>query len=137
MRGKDNIEQENTDDKCMIIVPVGLLAKIDLNRDKLSRAEFIELCIDTLTERGDEETQDAMETVFPAYRVALPKRQNGSNGSNGSNVTRAEFDDLKTSIKDMMRSFVESLPQQMAENWSQATCDANDRSQQLMELLED
>jgi hypothetical protein len=134
MRGKDNIEQEPNDDKCMIIVPVSLLAKIDLNRDKLSRAEFVELCIDTLTERGDDEAQDAMEAVFPAYRVAQPKRHNGGNGSG---VTRSEFDELKSSIKDMMRSFVESLPQHMAENWSQATSDANERSQQLMELLED
>jgi hypothetical protein len=131
MRGKDNIEQEKTDDKCMIIVPVSLLAKIDLNRDKLSRAEFVELCIDTLTQQGDDEGLDPVETVFPAYRVAQSNRQNGSN------VTRDEFDDLKTSIKDMMRSFVESLPQHMAENWSQATDDAEQRSRQLMELLED
>lgn len=131
MRGKENLEQEKTDDKCMIIVPVSLLAKIDLNRDKLSRAEFVELCIDTLTQQGDDEGQDPLETVFPAYRVAQ------SNTKNGSNVSRDEFDDLKSSIKDMMRSFVESLPQHMAENWSQATNDAEQRSQQLMELLED
>jgi hypothetical protein len=131
MRGKENLEQEKNDDKCMIIVPVSLLAKIDLNRDKLSRAEFVELCIDTLTQQGDDEGLDPVETVFPAYRVAQ------SNARNGSNVSRDEFDDLKSSIKDMMRSFVESLPQHMAENWSQATNDAEQRSQQLMELLED
>jgi hypothetical protein len=131
MHGKDEFEQEKNDDKCMIIVPVSLLAKIDLNRDKLSRAEFIELCIDTLTERGDEEGAEHIAGMFPAYRVAQ------QNKLTGSNVTRNEFEDLKSGIKDTLRAFVESLPQHMADSWTQATSDAEERSKQLMELLDD
>ncbi len=131
MRGKDEFEQEKNGDKCMIIVPVGLLAKIDLNRDKLSRAEFVELCIDTLTERGDEEGANHIAGVFTAYRVAQ------QNKLTSSNVTRSEFEDLKSGIKDTLRSFVECLPQQMADSWTHATSEAQERSKQLMELLDD
>lgn len=131
MQAREDAEQEMTNDRSMIIVPVNLLAKIDMNRDKLSRAEFIELCIDTLTERGDEESRDLVASVFPAYGMAQPRKPARTN------VTRDEFDELKTSIKDMLRAFVACMPQHMADSWNEATSDAQERSKQLLEMLDE
>ncbi len=131
MQAREEAEQEMTSDRSMIIVPVGLLAKIDMNRDKLSRAEFIELCIDTLTERGDDENPDLVASVFPSYTMAQPRK------AASANVSREEFTELKTSIKDMLRAFVACMPQHMADSWNQATNDAQERSKQLLEMIDE
>jgi hypothetical protein len=116
-------------DKGIIVVPMTLLAKVDMNRDKLSRAEFVELCIDTVLNQveGDADIE-AAESLLENERIKQAKNPENP-------VSRGEFLELKENMKGMLRSFVESLPQQATKTWSRATDDAQQRSKQLKDLL--
>ncbi len=64
----------------IIIVPERLLRKIDENRDNLSRAEFIELCINTCLEGREEK---------------------------GDYITRKDFRKFQEEVKELIGSIME------------------------------
>ena len=79
-----NMESQNS---AMFVVPQGLLDKIDRHRDKLSRAEFVDLCIDTLLELSETQGNGAKDTI-----------------------NRPEFEEFKKGVKDILRGYIDLLP---------------------------
>jgi hypothetical protein len=79
----------------MIIVPVELLEKIDRNRGQLSRAEFIDFCIDTLLQKGEE--------------LAPPGAAEGETVAPAESVSRQEFEEFRKRIKELQRAFIDFM----------------------------
>ncbi len=128
MNRKNEMEQEYSQAKGIIIVPLKLLAKIDLNRDTLSRADFIEQCINALMEQGDGESDVSRDAA--GFRPTQPSR------AENNAVSRTEFGEFKENIKDLLQSCIEYLPDQVVEPLARATGDAQERFKRLEELLE-
>ena len=108
---------EPSQDKGMIIVPVRLLEKIDQCRDKLSRAEFVEFCVDALLKQGE----------------GISAR--GAEGE--ESVSRQEFDEFKKGIKNLQRAYIDLLLTISLEPLSKASAqELESFKQRLAELLE-
>lgn len=95
--GWEVIQDMESQNNAMFVVPQGLLDKIDQHRDKLSRAEFVDLCIDTLLELGEAQGNGAKDTI-----------------------SRTEFEDFKKSVKDILRVYIDLLPAATSEHLSKA-----------------
>ena len=80
---------ESSREKGIVIVPQAVLDKIDRNKDDLSRAEFIEACIDALLE-GKEAGERGGRT-------------------SGGDISREEFDDFKKSLRSLQQAIIEML----------------------------
>ncbi len=109
---------EPSQDKGMIIVPVRLLEKFDQCRDKLSRAEFVEFCVDALLKHEEEGVS------------ARGAKDEGS-------VSRQEFDEFKKGIKNLQRAYIDLLLTISLEPLSKASAqEVESFKQRLSELLE-
>lgn len=102
-----NSEIEQARDNSIVIVPRRLVEKIDRNRDKLSRAGFIELCIDALMDMGDDAE---INEAKPNLTRTPTKIQDRLPENEPKVVSRAELDEFKRSIKELLRAYVEYLP---------------------------
>ncbi len=108
---------ELSQDKGMIIMPVRLLERIDQSRDKLSRAEFVEFCVDALLKQEEE---------------GVPRGAEG-----GGTVSRQEFDEFKKGIKNLQRAYIDLLLTISLEPLSKASAqEVQSFKQRLAELLE-
>ncbi len=108
---------EPSQDKGVIIVPGRLLEKIDQCRDKLSRAEFVEFCVDALLKHEEE---------------GVPRGTEGE-----ESVSRQEFDEFKKGIKELQRAYIDSLLTVSLEPLSKAAAqEVKGIKQRLSELLE-
>ena len=108
---------EPSQDKGVIIVPVSLLEEIDQCRDKLSRAEFVEFCVDALLKQEEE---------------GVPRGAEG-----GETVSRQEFDEFKKGIKNLQRAYIDLLLTISLEPLSKASAqEIESFKQRLAELLE-
>jgi hypothetical protein len=119
MNRENGMEPEENKSHGMVIIPVSLLEKIDLNRDKLSRADFIELCLDTLLQQGQRYSDSASARPGIAQRRKAAER----------GVSHADFEEFKDDIKELLRSCVDYLPERVDEQ------DTDERSRRLQELL--
>ncbi len=88
---------ELTEDKAIIVFPAKLLQIIDRSRDRLSRVEFIEVCIDTLLKQG-EVSGVAPEKVGAARGVETEE-----------SVSHQEFEEFKRGMKNLQRAYIDLL----------------------------
>ena len=93
-------QQETSQDKGMIIVPLRVLEKIDRNKDRLSRAEFVELCIDTLLEQGEALSRLREQTEG----VTIAERPQSEEA-----VSRKEFEEFRKGMKKLQRAYMDLL----------------------------
>lgn len=107
-------------DKALIIIPVKLLERIDQNREKLSRAEFVEFCINTLLKQG-EVSDVAPEKVGAAKGVETEE-----------SVSRQEFEEFKRGIKNLQQAYIELL---LAFNLEPAARDSTEKREQLTQRV--
>jgi hypothetical protein len=116
---------ELTQDKGMIIFPVRLLEKIDRSRDRLSRAEFVEFCVDTLLKQEE-------------VSVTEPEEKISAKGAKAEeSVSRQEFEEFKNGIKNLQRAYIELLLAVTLEPLSKASAEEVERfKERLAELLE-
>ncbi len=121
------LEQEDSEDRGMVIIPIPLrlLRKIDLNRDTLGRADFIELCIDTLL--GQAGTQCDTTKLFAGLRTTQHHKVEADT------VTHAELEEFEKRVKDLLQTCIDCLPDSIL---NKATFEAQERSRQLRELME-
>ncbi len=116
---------ELTQDKAIIIIPARLLEKIDRSRDRLSRAEFVEFCTDTLLKRG-EVSGIAPEEVGVVRGLKAEEA-----------VSRQELEEFKNGIKNLQRAYIDLLLIVTLEPLSKASPEELGRfKQRVAELLE-
>ena len=82
----------------MLILDQGLIERIDENRGDLSRAEFVELCIDNCFDgvEPEKEGKHAAEREFATRRKEVTVY-----------VTEEEFQEFKRGIKDVLKAFLD------------------------------
>ncbi len=122
---RENLEQEGSEDNGMIIIPLRLLKKIDRNRDRFSRVEFIEFCLNTLLEQGGAQS----EVTQPPPELRRTKYHEAEDTASRS-ISRSEFEQFKRDIKDLMRSHINLLRGAILEPTNEITFDEQDRFRQ-------
>ncbi len=117
---------ESTEDKAIIVIPAKLQRIIDRSRDKLSRVEFIEVCINTLLKEGE----------VPG--VAPEKVDTAKGAEVGESVSRQEFEEFKRGMKNLQHAYIDLL---LAFNFEPAARGSTEKREQLtqrvMKLLEE
>ncbi len=117
---------EPTEDKAIVIIPAKLLRIIDRSRDKISRVEFIEVCINTLLKQG-EVPGVAPEKVGAARGVETEE-----------SVSHQEFEEFKKGMKNLQHAYIDLL---LAFNFEPAARGSTEKREQLtqrvMKLLEE
>ncbi len=94
-------------EKRILVLDRKVLERIDEYRGDLSRAEFIEVCIDTSLEMA--ETPEARPAEEPAPRplaVTAPSRP-AAPAFTGTPATREEFEAFKKNTKDLIRALLD------------------------------
>lgn len=132
--GQD-LERDVFQDHGMIILPSRILERIDRNRDRYSRAEFVEFCIDTLLEQGGMQCE---EVPPPALHKEARKEEKEEVECVPANdaVTRRDFEEFKKGIKDLIRAYINLLPSSIMEPKGENVPDRPERTrQQIAELL--
>jgi len=121
-------QQETSQDKGMIIVPLRVLEKIDRNKDRLSRAEFVELSIDTLLEQG--EALDKLREQSQGNTIAgRPEAEEA--------VSREEFEEFKRNMKNLQRAYIDLLLAFTIEPTTKASKEEQEHfKQRVAEILE-
>lgn len=115
--------QAANEERATIIVPSRLLEKIDRNRDQMSRAEFVEFCVDALLKQG-EGTESLAEGSLRRYKTE-------------GTISREEFEEFKKGIKDLQRAYIDLLLSVTLEPFSKASAERWEHfKQRLTELLE-
>ncbi len=114
--------------KGIVVFPQEVLEKIDRNKDNLSRAEFIETCLDSLLE-----TEEA-----PVSTKKQPKSGTvAERGEVEEAVSQEEFDEFRKGIKNLQRAFIELLLDFAIEPVAKASKEEQERLvQRVRELLE-
>lgn len=119
-------QQETSQDKGMIIIPLRVLEKIDRNKDRLSRAEFVELCIDTLLEQG--EVLDRLKPTEGSPLAGRPETEEV--------ISREEFEEFKKGIKNLQRAYIDLLLAFTVEPMTKASREEQERfRQRVAEVL--
>lgn len=117
---------ESTEDKAIIVIPAKVQRIIDRSRDKLSRVEFIEVCINTLLKEGE----------VPG--VAPEKVDTAKGAEVGESVSRQEFEEFKRGMKNLQHAYIDLL---LAFNFEPAARGSTEEREQLtrrvMRLLEE
>lgn len=81
----------------MLLLDRGLVEKIDDNRGDLSRAEFIEFCIDTcLGVEEPEKVEKYPEQEFAPRQKEMPIY-----------ATREEFQEFRRGMRELLRAFLD------------------------------
>ncbi len=96
-----------TRDNALIVIPMSLLEKIDRNRDKYGRAEFIELCIDTLLEHADILLEQSILESESTQLSSAPRATKSDGAKNA--VSRAEFEEFTGGVKDLLYAYIDLL----------------------------
>lgn len=120
--------QPNRGGKGIVVFPQEVLEKIDRNKDNLSRAEFIESCLDSLleTEEVPSRTKKQPESGTVAERGEVEEA-----------VSREEFQEFRKGIKNLQRAFIELLLDFAIEPVARASKEEQERLvQRVRELLE-
>ena len=125
----DELEERDDERRVMVVVPVSVLAKIDLNRDTLGRAEFVELCIDTLLGQNDVH-QEAASTVSRRHLSELRSPAEET-------ITRSELEEFKKKVKDLMQSYMDCMSGSARPVAKENRPEAQKLYRQLNEILED
>ena len=89
--------------RAILVIPQALLEKIDRHRDELSRAEFMEVCIQSLLEHGEEAghlQEQGMEEKPSTF---------ARNGEGTQGVSRQEFEEFARRVKELQQLFVNFL----------------------------
>lgn len=120
---------QGSQEKGVIILPAEVLEGIDQNRDTLSRAEFVELSINTLLKQEKRHTrlgqQAASGTTIERAEVE-------------STVSRKEFEQFKKGIKDLQRAYLDLLLTFCIEPISKASKEEQEHlTQRVRGLLEE
>lgn len=109
-------------ERAIIVIPQEVVEKIDRYRGELSSAEFINLCIDTLLQRGEEPT--------PPQGRTLPLR------SPEESISRREFEEFKKGIKKLQQAYIDLLLSATLEPLSKASAEEQRRFKEgVAELL--
>ena len=114
--------------KGIVVFPQEVLDKIDRNKDNLSRAEFIESCLDSLleTEEVPSSTKKQPESGTVAERGEVEEA-----------VSQEEFQEFRKGIKNLQRAFIELLLDFAVEPVARASKEEQERlMQRVRELLE-
>jgi len=114
--------------KGIVVFPQEVLEKIDRNKDNLSRAEFIESCLDSLleTEGAPGRTKKQPEHGTAAERGEVEEA-----------VSQEEFEGFKKGVKNLQRAFIELLLDFAIEPVARASKEEQERLvQRVRELLE-
>ncbi len=111
---------EPTEDKSIIVMPAKLTRIIDRSRDKLSRVEFIEVCLNTLLKQG-EVSGVAPEKVGAARGVETEE-----------SVSRQEFEEFKRGIKNLQHAYIDLL---LAFNLEPAARGSTEEREQLTQRV--
>ncbi len=89
--------------RAILVIPQSLLEKIDAYRGEMSRAEFIDFCIEALIR--EKELEEERAPSEKAWRFRKPARILREEENRG--VTKEEFEEFKRSITELQRSFIE------------------------------
>lgn len=81
----------------IVVLPQKVMEKIDRYREELSRAEFIEICIDALLNQGLPERAEKR-----AEEAAGIKRAGAE-----ETVSRREFEEHKKAMKDLQHAYID------------------------------
>lgn len=111
-------ERQGSQEKGIVVVSPDLLARIDLHRDTLSRADFVELCIDSLTGT----VEDRADGTEPSGEHKVAERHRRED--NG--VSRAEFEEFKSNVLDLLRTCFEAFCDSLQEPLDKATSEAQE-----------
>ncbi|MBI2328367.1 MAG: hypothetical protein HYU85_01755 [Chloroflexi bacterium] len=111
---------EPTEDKAIVIIPGRLLRIIDRSRDRFSRVEFIEVCINTLLKQG-EVSGVAPEEVGTAKGAKVEE-----------SVSRQEFQEFREGIKNLQHAYIDLL---LAFNFEPAARGATEEREQLTQRV--
>ena len=121
-------EQKATKDKGMIIVSLSILEKIDRNRDRLNRAEFVEFCIDTLLEQGEALSRLRGQTEGGTIAES-PEAEEA--------VSRKEFEEFKKGMKKLQRAYMDLLLGLIVDPMTKASSEEQEHfRQRVAEILE-
>lgn len=88
--------------RAILVIPQSLLEKIDAYRGEMSRAEFIDFCIEALIR--EKELEEERAPSEKPYRFRKPAR---IFKEENREVTKEEFEEFKRSIAELQRSFIE------------------------------
>jgi hypothetical protein len=94
--------EKMTEPKAILIVPQRLRDLIDSSREDLSRADFIELCINQMLEAGQ-----APSTHQPAERPEPVHYSNGGPSHQPAPVSRQEFEAFTNRTKELQRLLID------------------------------
>jgi len=115
-------------DKGIVVLPQKVLEKIDRFRDRLSRAEFIEVCIDSLLERGEAPVEIGKQTEYGTTSGRERVEET---------VSREEFEEFKKGIKNLQRAYIDVLLAFTVEPAARGAKEEQERlTQRVRELLE-
>ncbi len=118
---------ELTEDKAIIIMPAKIMRIIDRSRDRFSRVEFIEVCINTLLKQGE------VSGVAPE-EVGTAKK--GAKGE--ESVSLQEFEEFKRGIKNLQHAYIDVLLSSNLEPTARGSMEEREQlKQRVMELLEE
>lgn len=87
--------------KAMLILEQKLVEKIDENRDDLSRADFIEFCIDNCLREIEPEEAERKEPDIAEETLATKPKETAIY------ATREEFREFKRGITNLLRTFLD------------------------------
>ncbi len=94
-------------EKLMLIVPAGLVAKIDANRGDLSQAEFIGFLIDRLLSEKIEEQKGMNGEEFETIKADLKKLLAKEEEAKKKYATKEEFQAFLQDNKKLLKSFLD------------------------------
>ena len=106
-------------------VPLRLLEKIERNRGSLSRAEFVESCVDSLLEQG---------TASDSAAQQMDRRVPAEGHEEEGPVSRREFEEFKQETKNLQQPYIDPLTFTQ-ESFSRASRDEQKRFRQRVSKL--
>lgn len=123
------VGNQSSQGKGIVVFPQEVLEKIDRNKDNLSRAEFIESCLDALLETKEVTGRAEKQ---PEYGAVAER------GEMAEAVSRREFEEFKRGVKSLQHAFIELLLAFTMEPVAKASKEEQERLvQRVRELLEE
>jgi hypothetical protein len=117
--------------KAVLIITEELMKKIDENRGELSRAEFIDVCIDSLLGEGEVKEEEK----HPPKKEGVERPKPPEAEEKEVYVSREEFEEFKQSIKDVQKTFIDFFLTYGLELGGQPTTAEQERFRQMVKRL--
>ena len=95
--------------KKMLIVDDKLIDKLDQNRGDVSRAEFVEFCLDRCLEELQTERDQSEEKRAAEPEVATKEREESVS------ATRREFQEFKRNVRDLITTYLDFVTEHRPE----------------------